>query len=730
LQAVCEARDFARRFQEDHAMPSRPFAILKCFVAASMLGLALAPLIAVADERLPADPPITIATVRPIDPDKANQPLETPGETVPASPQASEPGDAPQPLSAELPGPGQTPNPVDPPAAAAAESLPSSGTTDASGPAPPRVEPGLTKTSPEEPAAKLKPVPDPAPRGEVNIETASFKSITPGKSTLAEVQEAWGNPSQMTVQDDRPVHLYRVEPFDRIEVGFAEDVVTSIIIRLQQAVPAAPLAEQLQLGGIRPVLVSNEFGEILGQSFPERGVLFAFEPAGQPGKATMRVVDVILEPVTAEAFILRAETYLDTEAAASAEDLKHAIQLQPDLARAHWLQARAATSMGDTELALSSSAEAIRLEPANPQFLVTRAQILRQAGRISEAIPDVRAAIQNAESRPHIKARGFSLLGDLINSDPRPDYAKALENHMQAISIADPLISSPHPAIRIAAMEVMIDAHLGAAQDIAWGNWQNKKTAVNTWLQRASDYAEAMTAVESGFHTDALRFRVATRALAACVGAQGELSPADWTQRALEVGERMIGANQDPHREQQIAWDLGLALYDAVQIHQVRGEQDAALEVGRRATELLERGIEGSGKPANWLLVGRLYFRLGTIFAVNKSDHQEAVRWFDKSIPLFQKAVDGIPAHEVGRLGETLVSMGVSYWEVGNQEVALHQTRTGVELIEAAVEAGYIEKLALEVPYSNLATMHRHLGENAQADRFLKMASEHRDTLR
>lgn len=192
----------------------------------------------------------------------------------------------------------------------------------------------------------------------------------------------------------------------------------------------------------------------------------------------------------------------------------------------------------------------------------------------------------------------------------------------------------------------------------------------------------------------------------------------------------MIEANQDPHRKQQIAWDLGLALYDSVQVHQVRGEQDVALEVGRRAAELLERGSEGNQRPANWLLMGRLYFRLGTIYAVNKSDHHEAVRWFDKSIPLFQKAADGIPAHEVGRLGETLVSMGVSYWEVGNREVALNQTKTGVELIEAAVESGYIEKLALEVPYSNLATMHRQLGENAQADRFLKMASEHRDTLR
>ncbi|MGI6420495.1 MAG: hypothetical protein ACOX1P_33100 [Thermoguttaceae bacterium] len=720
-------------------MPSRPFTIPNCLLVVFILGLALAPLIAAADEPSAADPPSAITMVRPLNPEEPKQPLETKGDAAPASPasptsptspQADQSADTPQTLPAELPEPGQTPSALDPQAAAAADALPSAGTAEATSPAPPSVEQGLTKASPEEPAGKLKPIPDPAPSGEVKIETASFKAVTPGKSTLAEVQEAWGSPTQMAVQDNRPVHLYRVEPFDRIEVAFADNTVASIIIRLQQAVPAGPLAEQLKLADIRPVLVSNELGEILGQSYPERGVLFAFEPAGQPGKATMRVVDVILEPVTAEAFVLRAETYLDTELTASAEDLKHAIQLQPQLARAHWLQARVAANLGNIEMALSSSAEAIRLEPANPQFLVTRAQLLRQAGRISEAVPDVQAAIKNSDNRPHIKARAFSLLGDLVNSEPKPDHAKALENHMQAISIADPLISSPHPAIRTAAMEVMIDAHLGASQDIAWGSWENKKLAVSTWLQRASEYAEAMTAIETGSHTDALRFRVATRALAACVGAQGELSPADWTRRAIEVGERMIEANQDPHRKQQIAWDLGLALYDSVQVHQIRGEQDAALEVGRRAAELLERGSEGSQRPANWLLMGRLYFRLGTIYAVNKSDHHEAVRWFDKSIPLFKKAADGIPAHEVGRLGETLVSMGVSYWEVGNREVALNQTKTGVELIEAAVEAGYIEKLALEVPYSNLATMHRQLGENAQADRFLKMASEHRDTLR
>lgn len=710
-------------------MPTRPFAMSKCLLAVFFSGvLTLTPTIAAAaDQPAAADPPTAI-TLRTIDPDQPMQPLEAEELGAAALPETEAPADKPLKIAAETSNAEQAPKILDPGAVVPEESVAGSSTEETGPPMLRIVEQGTEGELSEGSVEKLEPIPDPEPSGEVKVETASFKGITPGRSTLAEVQQQWGSPSQMAVQGDRPVHLYQVEPFDRIEVAFTDKTVSSIIIRLQHSVPAGPLAEQLKLAQIRPVLVSNELGEILGQSFPERGVLFAFESAGQPGKATMRVVDVILEPVSAEAFVLRAETYLDTELTESASDLRHAIELEPKFARAYWLQARIAASLGNMEMALSSSGEATRLEPANPQFLVTRAQILRQVGRIAEAIPAAQAAMEYAENRPHVKARALSLLGDLISSEPKPDFSKALENHMEAISIADPLIASPHPAIRLAAMEVMIDAHLGAAQDIAWGRWENRKVAVAAWLQRASEYADAMIAVES--NADVLRFRVATRALAACVGSQGEISPDEWTQRALEVGQRMVEATKDSRQKQRIAWDLGLALYDSVQVHQLRGEQDAAIEIARRASEFLETGSAGSQNPADWLLLGRLYFRLGTIYAVNKSNHQEAVRWFDKSIPLFQKAADGIPPYEVGRLGETLVSMGVSYWEVGNRQVALHQTKTGVELIEAAVEAGYIEKLALEVPYSNLATMHRQLGENAKADQFLKMASEHRGDLR
>lgn len=580
----------------------------------------------------------------------------------------------------------------------------------------------------DEPAQKLEPTPDSAVDGVVNIQTASFKGITPGETKLAVLQESWGSPKQMATQDGQDVYLYSVDPFESIEVTVAGELVTSIIIRLQQPVPAKPLAEQLQLAEIRPVLVSNELGHILGQSYPERGVLFSFEPAGEPGKATMSVVDVILEPVGAEAFVLRAETYLDTRLTDCAKDLETAIKLQPELARAHWLRARVAASLGDAETALASSGHAIRLEPANPQFLVTRSQILGQAGNFAEAKREVEAAIANAENRPHVKARALCLLGDLISSETEPDYGEALKSHMAAISEADPLVASPHPAIRLAAMEVLVDSHLGAAHDIAWGDWENKKVAVETWLGRASAFADGMIEAESA--GPALRFRVATRALASCVGARGKIDPTSWAETAVKSGQAMIDAVEDDAQKNGIAWDLGLALYDAVQVYQMRDEQDLALKTGQTAIGLLEQGKADHDTPTDAHLLARLYFRLGTIYAVSKSNHGNAVGWFDKALPLFQKAADSVAPHEVARLGETLVSMGVSYWEVGDRDRGMDLTETGVKLIEAAVQERFVQKSVLEVPYSNLATMHRERGETEKAQEYMRMASEPQATIR
>ena len=573
----------------------------------------------------------------------------------------------------------------------------------------------------------LKPIPNPEEVGPAEIEVASFKGVTPGATTAAEVQTAWGPPREIGKQNGLLLHLYTVEPFKRVEVSFSGDKVASVVIRLNRSFPAHAVAQQLELSNIRPVLVSNELGEILGQAFPERGVLFGFEPSEIPGKATMRAVQIILEPISAEPFVLRAETLLNSRPEFSASDLEQAVRLDPSNGRARWLLARVLAGMGELAAAEAASQQAIRLAPDDPQYRVTRAQILGQLGRFAEGIEEAEKAMAQAGKRPHIQARAMCLLGDLLSSGPQPDYKRAIAYHSQAIKTADPLASDPHPAIRLTAKEVLIDAHLGAAHDIAWGNWNQKETAVPRWLDRASAFAEEL--IENDGGTPEHRFRVAVRALAAYVGVRGKLAPTKWAEQTIGVADEMIAAAGDSPKKQQLQWDLGMALYDAVQICQMRSENDAALRYGQQAIEQLEQGIaRNQDNRADLYLLGRLYFRLGAIYAVGKQDHRTAVTWFEKAVPVFDQSIAQLDQKEFGRLGETLVSMGVSYWESGQREKAVKLTERGVDLMEKAVKGGGIQPSALEVPYSNLATMHRNLGDQEKAEMFLRRASAHKDT--
>jgi tetratricopeptide (TPR) repeat protein len=578
-----------------------------------------------------------------------------------------------------------------------------------------------------QPATKpndLKPIPEET-QGPVEVEAASFKGVTPGATSAAELEKTWGVAKEIRVQGDDTYYLYSVGPFNRVEVTCRDGKVMALAIRFDQPLPAAGVAKQLGLGGIRPVLVSNELGEILGQAYPERGVLLAFEPAAERGQASMKASQIILEPLSAETFVLRAETLFDVQPVSSLEDLEQALKLQPNVARAHWLRARLLAEMSDFERALTDCDEAVRLEPNNAQYRLTRAQVLGQAGRVNEAVVEAQRAIDAASRRPHIKARGLSLLGDLVASEPSNDYKRAIGYHMEAINTADALMNDRYPAIRVAAKEVLVDAHLGAAHDVAWGSWKDKDKAIVRWVERAKALADDL--IKNDGASEVFRLRVYTRAVAASVGARGAVDPHAWTDEALRIGKSLIAATEDPMRKAQFQWDVGMALYDALQVHQMRGEHDIAIRYGEKAIEYLEKG-QPRERPAAAYLLGRLYFRIGAVYALRDQNHRTATTWFDKAVPLLQRPLPAEAAGDLGRHGETFVSMGVSYWETGQRERAVELTQRGVELISQAVKQGQLTPAPLVVGYSNLAAMHRAMGKPDTAERYEALSARLKHT--
>jgi tetratricopeptide (TPR) repeat protein len=260
---------------------------------------------------------------------------------------------------------------------------------------------------------------------------------------------------------------------------------------------------------------------------------------------------------------------------------------------------------------------------------------------------------------------------------------------------------------------------------VAWGDWKDKEVSVTRWLGRAAAIADDLIRAEG--LGEEVRFRLCVRALAASVALRGQIDPSEWAKQALAAGESMLKTTKDPVRQSQVQWELGTALYDALQVYQFRRDHETALKYGELAIQHLEGLDEEHRSPATAYLLGRLYFRVGAIHSVAKQDHRTAVTWFDKAVPLLSQPLLPQAHSELGRHGESFVSMGVSYWEIGQRERAIELTTRGVTLMEQAVEEGLLGKTALTVPYGNLAAMHRQLGSAEKAERYQQMATQLKD---
>ncbi|MBN2296250.1 MAG: hypothetical protein JXM70_27720, partial [Pirellulales bacterium] len=246
----------------------------------------------------------------------------------------------------------------------------------------------ITPKSPKSDSAgnTLKPIPEQKLTGPPAIEVASFKGITPGVTTAEQLEETWGAPQELRSVGQHKILLFSVGPFKQVEVALSGKVVSSIVIQLENPFPPGAVIKQLQLSNVRPVFISNELGDVLGQAFPERGVMFAFVQNHEPGRPSMKVDKIVLEPIDAEAFVLRAETNLDSHYQRTLDDVDAAIKLMPQNPKAHWLRSRVLTALEKIDESIAAAEKAVQLDPDNPQYRITLSRILAQAGKFEKAV--------------------------------------------------------------------------------------------------------------------------------------------------------------------------------------------------------------------------------------------------------------------------------------------------------------------------------------------------------
>ena len=550
----------------------------------------------------------------------------------------------------------------------------------------------------------------------LSIDPASFRGVHPGKTTGDELRAGWGAGEPFTREDGTRGFFWKIEPFERVEVTLDGDVVAAIRIKLAEPVAVADLAKQLEISDLRTVSILDEQGVSIGEVFPERGVIFSVKPGTQSATAVM------IEPLDPESFVLRAEGEIDTCSAFAVADLQYAVEIDPRHLRAHRLLMVLMCEQGKWQQALRLAETAGQIDPSDVWTKMKHGGILLALDRPEEARAVVEIVKATPSTPPLVMAQVERLLGRIELAGTTPDHQKAVEHFAEAIRRSSALLSKRSPAVQQAAREIMLDAHLGTAQAIAQGTWQQKSRVIPKWMARSEAVVAECKAEESVQQT--LQLQLCRGALAVAAGSADSFEPLPWVKRLLELRDRMGDSVKDPWRRRQIDWEVGLGLLDALAAAQLRGDSSDMLDNATLTAAYLERGGEQRElTDKERKNAGDLLFRIGIMHSLQRGDHATAVTWFDRVIPMW----DGNPRlerdREAGQLGESYVSMAISYWQVDRRDDAMALSRRGVDLMVAAVDAKQLEERSLAVAYGNLSTMYAEQGDEAQSQTYAEMAS-------
>jgi len=551
----------------------------------------------------------------------------------------------------------------------------------------------------------------------IPAETATLDGVRPGQTPWSEALKKFGTPRQEEIKNGTGTAVFNFPPFEGARVSVENNRVTSITITAATPIDQVAAAKQLELEKIRSVTIYDDQGSPIGLAYAETGVLLSF---GKDGKS---VEQILLEPITPDTFLLRAEETLLTEPRLALLDIESVLVNEPRHARANWLKARLLGSLGHWTDAFAALAIAQREAPSNPQYQLTLAEFQGRTGSFAAARTAAEKVLTMPNLTPLVRAQAEALIGDLYAAGPKRDYKRSLEQHLKSVKSAEALTSSKQPATRRAAKQVLLEAYLGIANDIAWGFFQQKEVAVPRWLQKAEEVAKDLQTNEGADAEPTLN--IARQALAACAGTQGLLDPTDWTKSALATGKKLVSETKDPWRQHRIQWEVAQAMYDSLQADQARGIKGFSLANSALVVKYLE---EGAGvreqTEVDAFMLGRLYYRIGAIFAIDKADHKTATYWYAKAVPLINDPLPDSNPSDWARHGETFVSIGLSYWEVGRQDRAIQLTESGVDWMQRALKEKAISEQSLAVPYSNLAAMHKARGNTMESREFEALAGK------
>jgi tetratricopeptide (TPR) repeat protein len=556
-----------------------------------------------------------------------------------------------------------------------------------------------------DPVAWLQAVPRPS------VVAASFLQVTPGKTTRQEI----ANQFHVSLPPNDPMWTVPAAPFRRVDVHFSQDVVARVRVEFASPKLLHEVISELRLDRFTTVVGSNPSDATTVLLVPERGLqlVMAREDAEQ------QVVAIELYVPAADDFVLRAYRLEGLALEARLADLEQALELDK-----HHVVALVALAGLWEQIGYGREAAA-RLQAASgdvdqPALRVERARLAALAGQPAEAAKLLETLSSDTHPDGPLAAK-LALVRALIKSEAGAGNTtnEAIEHYRQAIELAQKALPTAGLIELYQLRDILVDAYLGGAWVIARSSLHNRHDSAARWLEQA-DYIVRQTE-QRGDSWFTGRSKVWLCQLACFRRFQGSFP---WSVAAESVqswGERLLAAASDPYSQRYAATTYGHLLLLMSYERLLRGSAEDAQRLAEQAARLLADTAQRQPPHAvSEGLLGQAYYLLGAICAMARRDHAAAVRWYDRAIPLLDRQW---PVWlEPQQQGDQWVSIGLSYWQMGDQQAGLDYTERGWTRIEAAIRNGLCDAQARQAVCNNLAVMYQALGRTDKAQSMAELA--------
>ena len=389
---------------------------------------------------------------------------------------------------------------------------------------------------------------------------AKFHGVTPGITTADGLAREWGDLADSGGDFiDTPggrVVSYPMKPFKQVEALIKEDIVQVVRVTLARPASNSSLIDLIGLDQIDPVeVIDPDNGELIGLTFPEKGVTLLTAQSVSPEQE--KTSHLILQPLDAQAFALRAERRNAWQCEDRLADLKSAVMLDPKDAYSQWMLAKAYLYSGQDDLALEAAEKAVEFDSEQAAYRLTMAKSLAAMHEYDKAVLQTRTILDDASAPDIVRAEALSTFGRLASLGEENIAKKAINFHKMAIDLADQLATSADDNERRIAKRLLVQSHLDVARGLARSDYDNKADSIAEWIERASSFAEE--AIENDSASLELRLLVAREALGSLAEMRPTKNPGPWVNEAKQTAASLIDGNDDSIYRAKIDWELGLS---------------------------------------------------------------------------------------------------------------------------------------------------------------------------